>query len=172
MKHRGTMIKTVLKAPKGRKGDLDFESYSERKRSNPSPEEKRHDTGETDYRRKRVIKHGKPTDKGGQEYAVEEHSRSGNTQKSKHKRKVTVKSKREKGELRSSSDHTVVESGGKYKDKLGGMTSKRHYVKGGTKMSSKRTIRTGKNKQKKYKGKSASEFRVPKVGLLQKRGLA
>ena len=49
-------IKISLKAPEGRKGNIDFESYSENKRSNPSPEEKRYDTGEKDFTHKKVIK--------------------------------------------------------------------------------------------------------------------
>ena len=50
------MIKTWLKAPKGKKGKIEFESYSENKRRNPSPEEKRHDTGEKDFTHKKVIR--------------------------------------------------------------------------------------------------------------------
>ena len=46
-----------------------------------------------------------------------------------------------------------------------------HDIKSEMVSKNKRRIWTGKNKQKKFKGKSASEFRVPKVELIQKRKL-
>ena len=153
------MIKTILKAPKGRKGDLDFESYSE------------HGPKKRDYTHKRVVRSGKATGKRGQEYATEEFSRKGDVQRSRHNRKVTVRGKGEESELRSSSDHKVTESGPKktYKvkssnvDPITGKKGKptyqthstKHKVEGSETQSSKSRKWTGENKDKrsKFKGK-------------------
>ena len=104
--------------------------------------------------------------------------------------KRKIKGKNEKGESSFSSDVKVVESGPKKRHWVKSSNtpeeiksgvgvkpgyqwdSERHHVTSKQESRSKRRLWTGKNKQKKYKGKSASEFRVPKVGLLQKRGLA
>tara|TARA_R100000656_G_C3913415_1_gene121361 strand:+ start:257 stop:745 length:489 start_codon:yes stop_codon:yes gene_type:complete len=162
------MIKTKLKAPKGRKGDIEFESYSERKRSNPSPEEKRHDTGETDYTHKRVIK-----GKGGKSRDSQTFKRRGNTQTKKTRSSRDVSDKDTDAKSSWKSDVKVVESGGKYKDKLGGWTSKRHHVTGKQESKAKSVKHIGQNKPKKYKGKIRRvKSDQPKMGLLQKRGLA
>ena len=155
------MIKTRLKAPKGRKGDIDFESYSENKRRNPSPEEKTHDTGEKDYTHKRVIKSGDGKTKESQTF-----KRRGNTQTSKTRSSRDVSDKDTDAKSSWKSDVKVVESGGKYKDKLGGMTSKRHHVTGTQESKSKSTKYTGKKKPRKYKGK----IRKVRMGLLEKQG--
>ena len=95
-------IKISLKAPEGRKGNIDFESYSENKRSNPSPEEKRYDTGEKDFTHK--IKHKK------------KFTKRGNTQISSSRTNRKVNGKNEKGRSSFSSDVKVVESGPKRRD--------------------------------------------------------
>jgi len=107
-------IKTRLKAPEGRGGDIEFESYSEHKRSNPSPEEKRHGTGEKDYTYKRVIK-----GKGGKSRDSQTFKRRGNTQTSRTRSSRDVSDKDTDAKSSWKSDSKVVESGGKYKDKLG-----------------------------------------------------
>ena len=141
-------IKTRLKAPKGRKGDIEFESYSENKRSNPSPEEKRHATGETDYTHTRVIKGS-----GGKSKDSQTFKRRGNTQTKKTRSSRDVSDKDTDAKSSWKSDVKVVESGGKYKDKLGGMTSKRHHVTGTQESKSKSTKYIGQKKPKKYKAK-------------------
>ena len=142
------MIKTRLKAPKGRKGDIEFESYSENKRSNPSPEEKRHDTGETDYTHKRVIK-----GKGGKSRDSQTFKRRGNTQTKKTRSSRDVSDKDTDAKSSWKSDVKVVESGGKYKDRLGNYQSKKHAVTGAQESKSKSTKYIGQKKPKKYKGK-------------------
>ena len=141
-------IKIKLKAPKGRKGDIDFESYSENKRSNPSPEEKRHDTGEKDYTHKRVIKSGDGKTKESQTF-----KRRGNTQTKKTRSSRDVSDKDTDAKSSWKSDVKVVESGGKYKGKFGKYHSKRHHVEGTQESKSKSTKYTNKKKPKKYKGK-------------------
>jgi len=108
------MIKTRLKAPKGRKGDIEFESSSEYKRSNPSPEEKRYDTGEKDIDHTRIIK-----GEGGKSRDSQTFKKRGNTQISRTRSNRKIKGKNEKGESSFSSDVKVVESGPK----------RRHWVK-------------------------------------------
>ena len=142
------MIKTSLKAKKGRKGGIEFKSYSENKRSNPSPEEKTHDTGETDYTHTRVIK-----GKGGKSKESQTFKRRGNTQTKKTRSSRDVSDKDTDAKSSWKSDAKVVESGGKYKDKLGNYQSKKHAVTGTQESKSKSTKYIGKNKPKKYKGK-------------------
>jgi len=141
-------IKTRLKAPEGRGGDIEFESFSEHKRSNPSPEEKRHATGEKDYTHTTVIK-----GKGGKSKESQTFKRRGNTQIKRTRGRRDVSDKDTDAKSSWKSDAKVVESGGKYKDKLGRMTSKRHHVSGTQESKSKSTKYIGKNKPKKYKGK-------------------
>ena len=142
------MIKTSLKAPKGRKGKIEFESYSENKRSNPSPEEKTHDTGEKDYTHTTVIK-----GKGGKSKESQTFKRRGNTQTKKTRSSRDVSDKDTNAKSSWKSDAKVVESGGKYKDRLGNYQSKKHAVTGAQESKSKSTKYIGKNKPKKYKGK-------------------
>ncbi len=173
------MIKTRLKAPKGRKGDIDFESYSENKRRNPSPEEKRHDTGEKDFSLKRVVKGAD----GGIKHK-KKFTKRGNTQVSSSRTKRKIKGKNEEGESSFSSDVKVVESGPKRKYKVKSSNtpeeiksgvgvpdsehwdSERHLVSGKQESRSKRTLKTGKKKPRKYKGK----IRKVRMGLLEKQG--
>jgi len=156
------MIKTSLKAPKGRKGKIEFESYSENKRSNPSPEEKRHDTGEKDYTHKRVIKSGDGKTKESQTF-----KRRGNTQTSKTRINRDRSSKSESAKSSWKADAKVVESGGKYKDKFGKYQSKRHHVTGTQEKKSKSTKYTGKDKPKEYSGK-IRKVRLDKLKIKRK----
>jgi len=105
------MIKTSLKAKKGRKGKIEFESYSENKRRNPNPEEKRYDTGEKDFTHKKVIK-----GKDGKIKHKKKFTKRGNTQISSSRTNRKVNGKNEKGRSSFSSDVKVVESGPKRRD--------------------------------------------------------
>tara|TARA_R100001443_G_scaffold117268_1_gene140990 strand:- start:504 stop:1088 length:585 start_codon:yes stop_codon:yes gene_type:complete len=107
------MIKTRLKAPKGKKGEIEFEAYSENKRRNPSPEEKRHDVGEKDFTHKKVIK-GKD---GGIKHK-KKFTKRGNTQILSSRTNRKVNGKNEKGRSSFSSDVKIVESGPKRKYKV------------------------------------------------------
>tara|TARA_R110002167_G_scaffold269064_1_gene475467 strand:- start:486 stop:977 length:492 start_codon:yes stop_codon:yes gene_type:complete len=140
-------IKISLKAPEGRKGNIDFESYSENKRSNPSPEEKRHDTGEKDYTHTSVIK-----GKGGKSRDSQTFKRRGNTQTKKTRSSRDVSDKDTDAKSSWKSDAKVVESGGKYKDKFGNYQSKKHAVTAEQESKSKSTKYIGKKKPKKIKG--------------------
>ena len=175
------MIKTTLKAPKGKKGKIEFSSYSENKRNNPSPEEKRHDVGEKDFSLKRVVKGADGDIKHKKKF-----TKRGNTQVSSSRTKRKIKGKNEEGESSFSSDVKVVESGPKKKYKVKSSNtpeeiksgvgvpdsehwdSERHLVSGKQESKSKRRTWTGenKNKRKKYKGK----IRKVRMGLLEKQG--
>ena len=139
-------IKTKLKKIKG--GGVEFESFSEHKRSNPSPEEKTHDTGEKDYTHKRVIISGDGKTKESQTF-----KRRGNTQTSKTRINRDRSSKSESAKSSWKADAKVVESGGKYKDKFGNYQSKKHAVTGAQESKSKSTKYIGQKKPKKYKAK-------------------
>ena len=186
------MIKTKLKAPKGRKGDYDFSAFSEwKKKGTPPPKRKRNrrGDGETNWVKKRVLKKGKPTDKGGQKYGINSFTKKGNITKQRMESKRKHRGKQSEGESSFSSNTTQKEYGPKVKYKVkssntpeeikSGVGAKpyeywdstTHHMKSEMKQKSKTRRWTGKNKQKRYKGKSASEFRVPKAERIQKRKL-
>ena len=185
-------IKTSLKAPKGRKGDYDFEFFREsQKKGTPPPKRKlnRRGDGETNWVKKRVLKKGKPTDKGGQEYGINEFKKKGNVTKQRMESKRKFRGKKSEGESSFSSNTTQKEYGPKVKYKVkssntpeeikAGIGAKpyeywdstTHDIKSEMVSKNKRRIWTGKNKQKKFKGKSATEYRVPKAERIQKRKL-
>jgi hypothetical protein len=141
-------IKTSLKAPKGRKGEIKFSSYSENKRSNPSPEEKTHDTGEKDYTHTTVIK-----GKGGKSKESQTFKRRGNTQTKKTRSSRDVSDKDTDAKSSWKSNVKQVESGKKNKDKFGNYQSSVHHMTGAQESKSKSTKYIGKNKPNKYKGK-------------------
>jgi hypothetical protein len=145
----GTKRKTKkkLKIPKiyitkDKDGSLRTESFKEWKRQNPSPEEKRNDTGEKDYNHKlKIISKDKKTKESS------EHSRRGNTQTKKVRTSRSISSGNETGKRTTKSDVKVVESGGKYKNKLGGYTSKRHHVTSSQESKSRSKLKIKKKKK-------------------------
>ena len=154
-------IKTKLKRLKG--GGVEFESYSDNKRSNPSPEEKTHDTGEKDYTHKTVIKSGDGKTKESQTF-----KRRGNTQTKTTRSSRDASDKDTDAKSSWKSRAKVVESGGKYKDKFGRYQSKRHHVEGTQESKSKSTKYVGKKKPKEHKGK-IRKVRLDKLKIKTKK---
>ena len=115
---------------KDKDGYTHIESLTESKRRNPSPEEKRWDTGEKDFTHRHKI-----FSKDRNSISENIFSRKGNTQTDKV-RETHKFNKRgwlggnETGSSSWKEDIKVVESGGKFKGKFGNWHSKRHYITG------------------------------------------
>ena len=157
-KRFGKLKMPEISISKDKEGDTHVESYREWKRQEPSPEEKRHDTGEKDYNYKKLIK-----GKSGNVKHEKKFSRRGNTQESSTKSKRDVSSKNEDASSSWKSKAKVVESGPKRRITVESSNkgvkpstqwvSEKHSVTGEQESKSKRTKYTGQNKPKKYKAK-------------------
>ena len=116
-------------------GSLITETFQEWKRQNPSPEEKRYDTGEKDYDHIRTVV---SKDKKTKESIF--HSRRGNTQISKTRINIDRSSGNEIAKSSWKSNIKQVERGKKYKDKFGNYQSPVHYMTGVQESKSKRKM--------------------------------
>lgn len=120
-------------------GSLITETFQEWKRRNPSPEEKRYDTGELDYDHTLTVVSKDKKTKESQTF-----SRRGNTQTRKVRTSTSYSDNNETGSRSTKSDAKVIESGGKYKDALGGYTSKRHLVQSSQESKSRSKLKIRK----------------------------